>query len=87
MTKECEKMVHEQTVCVYLRTSVDELVARLAGEASGRPLLKTADLRTRILDLMSRRSSTYERAAHLIIDTDGKSISEIAVEISNQLIA
>lgn len=87
MTPECERMVHEQTVCVYLRTSVDELVARLAGEASGRPLLKTSDLRTRILDLMSRRSSTYERAAHLIIDTDGKSISEIAVEISNQLIA
>ena len=41
MTPECERMVHEQTVCVYLRTSVDELVARLAGEAAGRPLLGT----------------------------------------------
>ena len=87
MTPECGKMVHEQTVCVYLRTSVDELVARLSDEAAGRPLLKTSDLRTHILDLMSRRAATYERVAHLIVDTDGKSIREIAGEISNQLIA
>ena len=60
MTPECEEMVHGKTVCVYLRTSVDELVARLSGESAGRPLLNTTDLRTRILDLMSKRTSTYE---------------------------
>jgi shikimate kinase len=84
-------MVHEGSLCIYLRTSVDQLVSRLSSETSGRPLLKTgADtsntaLRTRILDLMSRRASTYERVAHQIIDTDGKSIDQIAAEIRSLL--
>ena len=86
MTPECEKMVHEQTVCVYLRTSVDELVARLSGEAEGRPLLNTTDLRGRILDLMSKRASTYERVTHLVIDTDGKTIDQVASEIAEKVI-
>ena len=86
MTPECEKMVHEQTVCVYLRTSVEELVARLSGEAAGRPLLNTTDLRDRILDLMSKRASTYERVAHLVIDTDGKTIDQVASEIAEKVI-
>ena len=103
MTPECEKMVHEQTVCVYLKASVDELMARLSGEAAGRPLLsgtdsgrssqtsvtssevETSTLRKRILELMSKRSSTYEQVAHLIIDTDGKSIEQVAAEISTLL--
>jgi len=41
----------------------------------------TSALRTRILELMAARSETYERVAHIIIDTDGKSIDEIAEEI------
>ena len=86
MTPECEEMVHGQTVCVYLRTSVDELVARLSGEAAGRPLLNTTDLRDRILDLMSKRASTYERVAHLVIDTDGKTIDQVASEIAEKVI-
>ena len=92
MTPECERMVHEQTVCVYLRTSVDELVARLAGEAAGRPLLGTQPgtedsalrketLYKRIMDLMAKRRSTYEKTAHIIIDTDGKTVDAVSEEI------
>ena len=92
MTPECERMVHEQTVCVYLRTSVDELVARLADEAAGRPLLGTQPgtedsalrketLYKRIMDLMAKRRSTYEKTAHIIIDTDGKTVDAVSEEI------
>lgn len=85
--EECEKMVHEGTFCVYLRTSLETLVERLTGEDSGRPLLsgagpETSALRTRIMELMDQRAATYERVAHLIVDTDGKSIGAIASEIS-----
>ena len=86
MTPECERMVHGKTVCVYLRTSVDELVTRLSGESAGRPLLNTTDLRTRILDLMSKRTSTYERVAHIVIDTDGKTIDQVASEIAEKVV-
>ena len=85
MTPECEEMVNDKTVCIYLKASVDELVERLSGESAGRPLLNTADLHTRILDLMSRRASTYERVAHLIIDTNGRTIDEVASEITEKL--
>ena len=85
MTPECERMVHEQTVCIYLKASVDELVARLSSETAGRPLLKTTDLHSRILNLMTKRASTYERVAHLVIDTDYKTIDQVASEIISLL--
>ena len=84
MTPECKEMVHEKTFCVYLRTSVETLVSRLTVEATGRPLLKASDLRNRILELMRQREETYGRVAHLIIDTDGKNVREIAEEIAAQ---
>ncbi len=43
--------------------------------------VETSALRSRILELMSQRTTTYERVAHLIVDTDGKTIDEIAEEI------
>ena len=91
MTEGSEKMVHEGTLCVYLKASVDTLVEHLSGETSGRPLLnnqsvmssevETSPLRKRILELMSLRAETYQRTAHITIETDGKSIDEIANEI------
>ena len=82
MQEVCEKMVHEDTVCIYLKASVDTLLSHLEGGAAGRPLLNSqTSLRERILDLMDKRAATYERVAHHIIDTDGKNVSEIAREI------
>ena len=123
MTSGSENIVHEGTICIYLKASVDTLIEHLTGETAGRPLLnqspvvtndnfsvKTSDgssdltnnyssvmssgspsvmsskvetspLRARILELMSRRAATYERTAHIIIDTDGKTIEAVAAEI------
>ena len=84
MTKECEEIVRGETVCVYLKASLETLLEHLEGEAEGRPMLrseKSGELRERIENLMAIRSATYERSAHIIIDTDGKSIDEIAMEI------
>lgn len=82
MTPECEQIIHEQTLCFYLRASVDTLVSHLEGESEGRPMLSAASsLRERISELMSLRSSTYERTAHIIVDTDGKSIDDICKEL------
>ena len=43
--------------------------------------VETSPLRKRILELMSLRAETYQRTAHITIETDGKSIDEIANEI------
>ena len=86
MTKECADMVHEMTICIYLRATVDTLMANLTGETEGRPMLKSEDgLKARIKELMSMRAETYERTAHIIIDTDGKSIDEIAEAVRTAL--
>lgn len=93
MTEECAEMVHDNTLCIYLRASVETLLEHLAGEAEGRPMLsegchserpkgdEESALRSRIEDLMARRAATYEKTAHVIIDTDGKSIGNICNEI------
>ena len=113
MTAGSAEMVHDRTICIYLKASVDTLMEHLTGETSGRPLLAATSLRgrersankpvafcsetacgnrngpkrrgnplqERITKLMRERSSTYERTAHHIIDTDGKTIDDIAQQI------
>ena len=84
MTKECAELVREKTHCIYLRATVDTLVSHLENEAGGRPMLQGASLRARIEELMALRSATYEATAHDVIDTDGKSIADIATDILNR---
>ena len=84
MTEGSAQIVHDKSICIYLRAEVETLLERLSSEASGRPLLKEADitgLRARIDDLMAKRAATYQNTAHFIIDTDRKSIDTVAYEI------
>ena len=85
MTPECAEIVKENTLCIYLRASIDTLVEHLSSEAAKRPLLAATDksLHSRIEELMFQRASTYEKTANIIIDTDGKSIEQVCSEISN----
>ena len=121
MTAGSEEVVHEGTMCIYLKASVDTLLEHLSGETAGRPMLtqqpivtgenssvmsgdnsalmptsspsvmssevETSPLRARILKLMALRAATYERTAHLIIDTDGKSVDEVATMIVRKISA
>ena len=81
MTPECAEIVKDQTCCIYLKASIETLMEHLSGEADGRPMLNGDTLHDRIAELMAQRSETYEKTAHAIIDTDGKSIEAIASEI------
>lgn len=68
---------------VYLRTSVDELVARL-GNGEGRPLLR-GDPAEAVPRLLAERAPVYESAAELIVDTDGRGPGDVAGEIAERL--
>ena len=101
MTPQCAELVMEKTLCIYLKASVDTLMERLAPDNESRPLLcpyaspsmqgeerrpvEDLQLRNRIETLLAQRSSTYENTANIIIDTDGKSIEDIASEISQNV--
>ena len=69
-------LLHEKTVCIYLRATLDTLLARLAGETAGRPLADAS-----LADRLAAREPIYEKTAHVIIDTDGLSPDEVADEI------
>ena len=69
-------LLHEKTVCIYLRATLDTLLGRLAGETAGRPLADDA-----LASRLASREPIYEKTAHVIIDTDGLSPDEVADEI------
>ena len=85
-------LLHEKTVCIYLRATLDTLLARLEGETAGRPLLQEIpdqvgdDVmpgpdRASVSARLAAREPIYEETAHVIIDTDGLSPDEVADEI------
>ena len=69
-------LLHEKSVCIYLRATLDTLQSRLAGETAGRPLADDA-----MASRLAEREPIYEETAHVIIDTDGLSPDEVADEI------
>lgn len=76
--------IRERTVCIYLSASVEALITRLK-EDSSRPLLKGGELAATIEELYSRRESAYRRTAAFVINTDGRSVPEVAGQIKSLL--
>ena len=76
MTPASASLLHDKTVCIYLRATLDTLLQRLAGETAGRPLADDA-----MASRLAEREPIYEETAHVIIDTDGLSPDEVADEI------
>ena len=69
-------LLREKTVCIYLRATLETLLARLEGETAGRPLADAS-----LADRLAAREPLYEETAHVIIDTDGLTPEEVADEI------
>jgi len=66
-------------VVINLRVSLPQLLERLSG-ATDRPLYAGEDAAERMDKLMAEREQFY-RVAHIRIDTDGKSVEDVAAEI------
>lgn len=91
-TEPCRKLIHEHSVCFYLKASSDTLVANLLNDSNVRPLLSPdgshlaePQLRARIEQLMSERTHLYESAADHIISTDGLTYEQAAAHIISLL--
>ena len=77
-------LVHDKTLCIYLRASEDTLRERLKGTEASRPLLKgTSPVMTDdgLSMLLSSRIHTYESVSAITLDTDGLTPDQIADEI------
>ncbi len=74
------RRLREEGIVYWLRTSPAELVQRLGGrELANRPLL--TDDPSRIAELSAAREEFYRQAAHLVVDTDGRTPDEVAAAI------
>jgi len=71
---------------VYLRASVEQLLARL-GDGRGRPLLAGLDApgrRARIAALLAERAPAYERA-DLVVDVGERAIDDVVAGLADAL--
>jgi len=76
--------LRDQTTCLYLRSTPEELFRRLRHD-SKRPLLQVADPLTRLRELYAKRDPLYRQAAHFIIETGRPSVPALVNMILMQL--
>ncbi|WP_410173963.1 shikimate kinase [Microbulbifer thermotolerans] len=71
---------------VYLQASADQLLERTA-KNSNRPLLRVADPRARIIELLEQRDPLYREVADLICDTDDCTPKQAALMVAERLVS
>ena len=78
---ENSEMLKKNGVIVFLRAGFETLISRVRADES-RPLLKDTGRTAETLgQLLSVRTPIYEHVADRIVDTDGKTVEEVAREI------
>lgn len=80
------KLLRNNGRIVWLKVSPKEAYNRLLGDNS-RPLLKNNFTLEKLSEILKSRLSLYEDAGDIIIDTDEKTIQEIAEEIIEKLLS
>lgn len=71
------KLLKDLGYVVFLKASKETTLNRLQGDMT-RPLLQGEDLEKKIERMLEIRTPVYEKSAHKIVATDGRSVSEIA---------
>jgi shikimate kinase len=78
-------LLREKTILIGLTASIDTLLAR-AGNGAKRPLLKGANRRDRVAELMRQRESKYAQA-HFTVDTSALTLEQVVDQIVAKLSA
>ena len=72
-------LMHSRGIIINLKVTPEQVMSRLKG-CSDRPLLTGDDVASRAITLMKLREQFYAEA-DIRIDTDGKSVEDVAAEI------
>jgi shikimate kinase len=78
------ELLMRRCVSVWLRASPETVYGRVKSEGT-RPILNGGMTVENIASILERRLPFYEAAAHFAVDTDGRSVEEIAREIADKL--
>ena len=85
---ETAQVIKENTMCVYLKCSVELLLQRLSDGHSERPLIMNKsreELREYIASTLALRNPSYIGNSRIIVECDGKSAADICNEIIGHL--
>ena len=78
---ENSELLKENGKIFFMRAGLETLLTRVRADEN-RPLLKdTGRTAERLGELLGERTPVYEHVADYIVDTDGKSVDEVAREI------
>jgi shikimate kinase len=78
------RLLHDRSICIYLRSTPEELFRRLRHDTK-RPLLQVADPLARLRQLFAERDGLYREAAHFVIETGRPSVPTLVNMILMQL--
>ena len=78
------EMLQARSVCVYLRSTPEELFRRVRHD-SKRPLLQVADPLAKLRELFAKRDPLYRQTAHFVIETGRPSVPALVNMILMQL--
>jgi shikimate kinase len=84
LRKENQKLLKQRGYIIFLDTSVNQQMNRLARDKK-RPLLQTENPRARLEDLLQERRPIYLDLADLAVKTDRRAARRLAADIINQL--
>jgi shikimate kinase len=76
--------LRERGRVVYLRTSVDQQLARTRRSAD-RPLLNNPDPRGTLARLFEQRAPLYAEVAEIVVDTDGRKVRAVVDQVCREL--
>lgn len=78
--------LREHTLVIYLRATLDALWERTRRD-SARPLLRTADPRSTLADMLGERDPLYAATAHIAFDSGRQSASRLAAQIAASVVS
>jgi 3-dehydroquinate synthase len=84
LNPESRALLQQRGTVVYLRATIPSILARTSHDKN-RPLLRTADPRGKLEELMAQREPLYLEMAHLVVDTGRPNVQSMVQIIINQL--
>lgn len=75
--EENRKLLRALGCVIYLTAEKETILGRVKSDGS-RPMLNGEDLERRVERLMKERESSYRKAAHLCVRTDGRNVHQVA---------
>lgn len=80
LSEENRKRLTQSGKCVWLTSSPETIISRIAGDAN-RPALTASPPREEVLSMLAAREPIYRELAFLTVDTSVKGVKECAKEL------